>query len=106
MSRRDIVRTQIAAEADEVRSIADGLERLARDLEDSQPDEDAVELPFRNVKGTARVALDVTQASDALEDATRIILAYYNICRDLGHTTPVMTDAREFLRQYAPQEVW
>lgn len=43
---------------------------------------------------------------DALEDATRIILAYYNICRDLGHTTPVMTDAREFLRQYAPQEVW
>ncbi len=56
--------------------------------------------------GAPRATVAKITPNAALEDATRIILAYYNICRDLGHTTPVMTDAREFLRQYAPQEVW
>lgn len=74
---------RILAQADESRSSAGDLERLAQCLED--------------------IARD---ARSHQENATRIILAYYNICRDLGHTTPVMTDAREFLRQYAPQEVW
>lgn len=104
--KRRIVRSHIASESDDVRHIAAELERLADDLEESQPDEDEPkELAFRSLKGThVQVAPDALPT--ALEDATRIILSFYNICRDLGHTTPVMQDAREFLRQYAPQEVW
>lgn len=104
MSSRDL-RSSISAAAHAARDAAYELDSALDELEDAE-DIDPQTVPFLDISGKEYVQVDASEGALALEDATRIILAFYNICRDLGHTTPVMTDAREFLRQYAPQEVW
>lgn len=52
------------------------------------------------------MAHDDCISRDDFQDATAIILAFYNRAKDLGWTTPEMADARAFLRQYARNEVW
>lgn len=47
-----------------------------------------------------------TGTEPTIQDATELILRFYNRARDLGWTTPEMDDARQYLRRVAPQEVW
>lgn len=100
----DTNRTYRSALADVGMAISD-LEDALNELEGFDPPR-PVELRYRGTRPEIRTSVPADAVAATIEDATDLVLRFYNRARDHGWTTPEMDDARQYLRRVAPQEVW
>lgn len=100
----DTNRTYKSALADVEMAISD-LEAALDELEAFDPPM-PVDLRYLGTRPEIKTRVPADAVAPTVEDATDLVLRFYNRARDHGWTTPEMDDARQYLRRVAPQEVW
>lgn len=98
---------EYTAAVDRVAAAVDDINDALSDLEGLNPGPGKqVALRYLDARSETESSVPVAHAAATIEEATDLLVRFYERARGLGWATPEMADARQYLRRVAPQEVW
>lgn len=98
---------EYTAAVDRVAASVDDINDALSDLEGFNPGPGKrVALRYLDARSETESSVPVADAAATIEEATDLLVRFYERARGLGWNTAEMADAREYLRRIAPLEVW